>query len=87
VDPSFEIDLYEFGVPADESYPRGWFRQAVIDTAGRIYVVGHFEYGGSFSPTILPIFARLRPDGSWDASFNAVTSPPSPAAAPLSGLK
>ena len=69
VDTSFAIDPYEFGVPAEEVYPRGWFRQAVVDTAGRIYVVGQFEYGGSFSPTILPVFARLRPDGSRDASF------------------
>lgn len=70
VDTGFSIDPFEFGVPTNASLPRGWFRQAVVDSAGRIYVVGQFEHGGTFSPTIVHVFARLRPDGSRDMSFN-----------------
>ena len=41
-----------------------------MDSAGRIYVVGYFEWNNSFPALRVNVFARLRADGSLDSGFN-----------------
>ena len=70
LDTGFQLSPGEFGVPSGVSAVRGWFQQAAVDAGGRIYVVGSFEWSFSFPAPSVPVFARLRPDGSRDMSFN-----------------
>ncbi|MCU0781070.1 MAG: hypothetical protein MUF04_08215, partial [Akkermansiaceae bacterium] len=70
VDTGFQIDPAEFGVPAGVVNLRAQFRQAAVDSAGRVLVVGYFEWGPAWPVTgSLHVFARLNPDGSRDSSF------------------
>ncbi|MEM9080558.1 MAG: Calx-beta domain-containing protein, partial [Verrucomicrobiota bacterium] len=70
LDTGFQIDPSEFGVPAGASLVRGWFRQATLDSCGNIYLAGLLEWGSQFSPSTLPVLARLYPDGTRDTGFN-----------------
>lgn len=73
VDTGFQIDPAEFGVPAGVLSLRGQFRQAALDSAGRVLVAGYFEWGPAFPVAgVVNVFARLNPDGSRDTSFAPV---------------
>ncbi len=76
VDTSFQINPADFGVPAGASQLRAQFRQATIDSAGRILVAGYFEWGPAYPVTgTIHVLARLNPDGSRDTTFAPVIPP------------
>lgn len=76
VDTTFQINPADFGVPAGASQLRAQFRQAAIDSAGRILVAGYFEWGPAYPATgTVHVLARLNPDGSRDTTFAPVIPP------------
>ena len=75
VDTTFAINPADFGVDAAAPNFSGFFRQAALDAAGNLYVVGDFEWGTSFPRESVQVFARLFPNGARDTSF-VPTLPP-----------
>lgn len=73
VDTTFQINPADFGVPTGASQLRAQFRQAAIDSTGRILVAGYFEWGPAYPATgTIHVLARLNPDGSRDTTFAPV---------------
>ncbi|MES2475331.1 MAG: immunoglobulin domain-containing protein [Verrucomicrobiota bacterium] len=73
VDTGFQINPTEFGVPSGAANVRGFFSQASVDAAGRILVVGSFEWGPAYPASgTIQVLARLNPDGSHDPTFAPV---------------
>ncbi|BDS08325.1 hypothetical protein NT6N_33650 [Oceaniferula spumae] len=69
LDTTFQIDPHALGVPATGVNINGFFRRAVTDASGKIYVAGYIGWDANYPTTYVSVFARLFPDGSLDPSF------------------
>ena len=69
LDTGFQIDPFTLGVPAGSTNISGWFRRAITDNSGKIYISGELSWGVGFPKPSVKVFARLFSDGSVDSGF------------------